>query len=95
MEQTDMIAVQPTRVSIKVREDITLDALQEIIGRLGKQIGELNGCTTCGLNGFDLDIGSIRTNPAIDKLREVSREFERDMSQIVDVTVFEGPAGLR
>lgn len=92
MEQSDMVAVQPNRIAIRVREDIDLGMLQDVIGRLVERIGEINGCTACGLNGFDLDIGSIRDNPPIDKLRDFTRDVQREVPHLVDVSVFEGRA---
>lgn len=56
-------------VVLKLRDSIALDDLSEIL----KELVDLQGCTSCGFNGWDLNIKidpEVRFSKLADRFRE-------------------------
>lgn len=72
---------QIERLSIQLRKDIKRDQVDQLLERIYR----LNGCLTCGLNGFDIELlAGPRINPEVLKLNEAK------LAGVVSVTTRAG-----
>jgi hypothetical protein len=73
------------RLDFDVLEEIQLETVQELVARLG----DLVGCSGCGMNGFDLHFHGFGPHPdpwTID--RQIFAFDPREMSGVVDYASF-------
>ena len=61
-------------IVLKLREPIQLDDLSELL----KELVDLQGCTSCGFNGWDLN---IKIDPAI-RFNKFNERFRQQLSGI-------------